>query len=663
MIALVLLEVAGLTLAGCFNMLEGTSIWLSQEFTVYANQKLTLSCQPRDSPSSFVHWYKTNRSSTNEYEDYIFRGTSYTITNATEDDAGIYVCSGEEYGFYDIKKYMMVNVVVPGDPSCAQGWRRHKNSCYMYSPKHSNVIWSEANKYCNGSQAQLAQLPDNSDDLGFLSTLTKHRDQSRFWIAPPRDTREGYQKSRCPLFDNKKLGSRTTGDCAIKLPFICRRVLPSVPKDVIIEHTTSSSFQVGWSVPTLSSTEKPLVYNVELTTSYGSVISRRSTQQRSLVFSNLQSNTHYRIRVQAENSAGNGSSSYFTSLKTKDSPPVIVSSPPNGKVRAGRSITLKCNHQDIDWYKEGSDESLGNKSSLTIRNASAKDEGTYQCAVKNGPKTSQKVIVIEPPVISGITGFVINQPQKKELKERGNGDVFLLCETSNRHPLKYAWKKDGTPLTSQEDTLKISLKDDSVTGEYECQVSNSAGTACKSLVVSPMLNPADEEVFSLRRKNSTLAHFIVITVLSILLAVCCFLGVAFKSRIMCFRSKNTRKLTTHSSSSETTAIELAGPSREDDSPRLLQSSPSDVSQDHDDVFPYEVARARIESRGPYMSLYSVATQQTQANKPDYLNISPSNRNDSAANCMYAPLKYTQEANDKKIRPYANLDVAGANAGK
>ena len=63
-------------------------------------------------------------------------------------------------------------------------------------------------------------------------------------------------------------------------------------------------------------------------------------------------------------------------------------------MRAGRSITLKCNHQDIDWYKEGSDESLGNKSSLTIRNASAKDEGTYQCAVKNGPKTSQKVIVI-----------------------------------------------------------------------------------------------------------------------------------------------------------------------------------------------------------------------------------------------------------------------------
>ena len=63
-------------------------------------------------------------------------------------------------------------------------------------------------------------------------------------------------------------------------------------------------------------------------------------------------------------------------------------------MKAGRSITLKCNHQDIDWYKEGSAESLGNKPNLTIRDASAKDEGTYQCAVKNGPKTSQKVIVI-----------------------------------------------------------------------------------------------------------------------------------------------------------------------------------------------------------------------------------------------------------------------------
>ena len=99
-----------LTLGFLLNISLGTSIWLSQEFTVYANQRLTLSCKPRDSPSNLVHWYKTNRSN-DDHEDYILKGTSYTITKATEDDAGMYVCSGEEYGFYDIKKYIMVNVV------------------------------------------------------------------------------------------------------------------------------------------------------------------------------------------------------------------------------------------------------------------------------------------------------------------------------------------------------------------------------------------------------------------------------------------------------------------------------------------------------------------------------------------------------------------------
>ena len=46
---------------------------------------------------------------------------------------------------------------------------------------------------------------------------------------------------------------------------------------------------------------------------------------------------------------------------------------------------------------------------------------------------------------------------------------------------------------------------------------------------------------------------------------------------------------------------------------------------------------------------------TQARKPDYFNISPSNRNDSAANCMYAPLKYIQGDSESKSRPYANMD--------
>ena len=50
---------------------------------------------------------------------------------------------------------------------------------------------------------------------------------------------------------------------------------------------------------------------------------------------------------------------------------------------------------------------------------------------------------------------------------------------------------------------------------------------------------------------------------------------------------------------------------------------------------------------------------TQTWKPDYVNISPSNRNDSAANCMYAPLMYTQGGNEKSGRSYVNMNENGS----
>ena len=82
----------------------------SQEFTVYANQNLTLSCQPRDSPPHLVFWYKTDMNN-KDHEDYLSTGPSYTITKATVNDTAIYVCSGTEWGAWGIKSYIMVNVI------------------------------------------------------------------------------------------------------------------------------------------------------------------------------------------------------------------------------------------------------------------------------------------------------------------------------------------------------------------------------------------------------------------------------------------------------------------------------------------------------------------------------------------------------------------------
>lgn len=120
----------------------------------------------------------------------------------------------------------------------------------------------------------------------------------------------------------------------------------------------------------------------------------------------------------------------------------------------------------------------------------------------------------------------------------------------------------------------------------------------------------------------------------------------------------SRKLTTQSvTSTEMVTIE------EGESP-VAVSRTENVTRDNDEVFPYDVIQTWTGSNGPYMNLnrrengLEHQADVTQARRPDYTNISPSNRNDSAANCMYAPLRLTTVvpgANNR--RPYVNVDTS------
>lgn len=73
-----------------------------------------------------------------------------------------------------------------------------------------------------------------------------------------------------------------------------------------------------------------------------------------------------------------------------------MTSTQNAKVIAGQSIALQCgqSHQEITWYKDESAIPFARGQAYLIENATAADEGTYHCAVDNGPKGSLKVLVI-----------------------------------------------------------------------------------------------------------------------------------------------------------------------------------------------------------------------------------------------------------------------------
>lgn len=88
-------------------------------------------------------------------------------------------------------------------------------------------------------------------------------------------------------------------------------------------------------------------------------------------------------------------------------------------------------------------------------------------------------------MITDVKGLLLIQNDKGKDKR----ELLLLCNTANRHPLEYAWTKDGEPLARETDTVKVSLEPNTAVGNYECHVSNLAGSASKSLVISPVVEP------------------------------------------------------------------------------------------------------------------------------------------------------------------------------
>ena len=166
-------------------------------------------------------------------------------------------------------------------------------------------------------------------------------------------------------------------------------------------------------------------------------------------------------------------------------------------------------------------------------------------------------------------------------------------------------------------------------------------------------------------KSSSASLIWIIAVLSILLAICFVVSVAFSSvgrRLL--KISKPRKMTTQSiTSTEMVTIEDV------DSPGPV-SRTENVTRDNDEVFPYDVIQTWTGSNGPYMSLNRTENNnfhhqvvEPQVRIPDYTNISPSNRNDSAANCMYAPLRLSTvvAGSNTGRRPYVNVDTSEASS--
>ncbi len=154
----------------------------------------------------------------------------------------------------------------------------------------------------------------------------------------------------------------------------------------------------------------------------------------------------------------------------------------------GQTITLSVTHDGTprtsgapftyQWRKDGQPISGGGSATLTLNNATALMEGSYDVIVTNNvnSRTSAPVVISlrEPvPVLEA-------QPQVTQTLLSGQA-LSLTVQAIGRPPLTYTWKRGGTIVASgASNTLLIPQSAVANGGIYVCEVSNNTSVTAVS---------------------------------------------------------------------------------------------------------------------------------------------------------------------------------------
>ncbi|KAM6170210.1 hemicentin-2 [Rhynchocyon petersi] len=174
------------------------------------------------------------------------------------------------------------------------------------------------------------------------------------------------------------------------------------------------------------------------------------------------------------------------------------------------SVSLSCDvhahpSPEVTWYKDNQALSLGEEvflrpgtHTLQLSRVQPSDSGTYLCEALNAAGQDQKLVqlsVLVPPTFRQPP----SGPQDTVLVRAGDKAV-LTCETDSFPEPTVTWYKDGQPLVlaQQTQTLlgehKLEITDTQVSdkGLYSCKVSNVAGEAMRTYILTIQVPPTFE---------------------------------------------------------------------------------------------------------------------------------------------------------------------------
>ncbi|XP_044938536.1 hemicentin-2 isoform X2 [Mustela putorius furo] len=210
----------------------------------------------------------------------------------------------------------------------------------------------------------------------------------------------------------------------------------------------------------------------------------------------------------AENPAG--SSEKLFTLRVQ-APPRITG-PNSEQVTAiiNSSISLSCDvhahpSPEVTWSRDSQPLSLGKDvfllpgtHMLQLARVQPSDSGTYTCEALNAAGQDQKLVqlsVLVPPTFRRPP----SGPQDA-IAVRAGDKAILSCETDSLPEPTVTWLKDGQPLVLAQRTQallggqRLEIRDAQVLdkGLYSCKVSNPAGEAMRTFVLTVQVPPVFE---------------------------------------------------------------------------------------------------------------------------------------------------------------------------
>ncbi|XP_012862831.2 hemicentin-2 [Echinops telfairi] len=207
----------------------------------------------------------------------------------------------------------------------------------------------------------------------------------------------------------------------------------------------------------------------------------------------------------AENQAGSTEKLFTLRVQV----PPRITGPASEEVTAilNSRVSLPCDAHahpspEVTWYKDSQSLSLGEAvflrpgtHTLQLARAQLSDSGTYMCEALNAAGQDQKLVqlsVLVPPTFKQPP----SGPQDTVLVRAGDKAV-LNCETDALPEPTVTWYKDGQPLVVAQRVQpllgdqRLEIPDAQVSdkGVYSCKVSNVAGEAMRSFVLTVQAKP------------------------------------------------------------------------------------------------------------------------------------------------------------------------------